>query len=153
MDIIMAEFELYTLNISNTWDPFKNKNFWEATLEVPDHYSLFDLHLFIQNVIDFDNDHLFEFHAGRNERNRKIVYSEEPGYPNNGGEYENTLLQDIYPLKGLKLYYVFDLGDNWVFEVRKSRKKTTPQKDTEYPRVVSENGTKLEQYTIYDFEE
>jgi len=46
----MEKFELYTLNICNFWDPVDNKNFWEAIIEVPDIYSLFDLHLFVQQL-------------------------------------------------------------------------------------------------------
>jgi hypothetical protein len=109
------------------------------------------LHLFIKKIIDFENDHLFEFYAGRNERNRKIEFSDNPGYPYDGGDYESILLKDIYPFKGLKLYYLFDLGDNWLFEIRKSRKKAKVQQDTKYPRIISDNGIKLRQY--YDEDE
>jgi len=149
----MADFDLYTLNISNFWDPVEDINFWEATAEVPDICSLFDLHLFIQKVIDFDNDHLFSFYAGKNDRNHKIKFSDNPGYPDDGGDYEGILLKNVYPLKGLKLYYLFDFGDSWLFEIRKSRKKVEPQHDTQYPRIVSDNGVKLRQYLSYDFEE
>lgn len=148
-----AKFELYTLNISNLWDPVDDKNFWEVTVEFPDIYSLFDLHLFIQNTINFGNDHLFEFYAGRNDRNRKIEFSSESGCPDDEQNYENIFLKDIYPLKGLKLYYHFDFGDNWLFEIRKSRKKAKPQPDNVYPRIILDNGTKLRQYIDYDFEE
>ena len=99
----MEEIVLYTLNISNIWDPVEDKNFWEAIMEVPDICSLFNLHLFVQQIIGFDNDHLFEFYAGRNERNRKITFSANSGYPDDGGDYESILLKNIYPLKGLKL--------------------------------------------------
>ena len=58
----MEILELYTLNISNFWDPIDNKNFWEATVEIPDICSLFNFHLFIQHIIGFDNNHLFEFY-------------------------------------------------------------------------------------------
>ena len=146
----MEEFKLYTLNISNIWDPVDDKNFWEATMEVPDICSLFNLHLFVQEIIGFDNDHLFEFYAGRYERHRKIIFSENSGYPNDGGDYENILLKDIYPLKGLKLYYLFDFGDNWLFEIRKSRKTSKLRQDIEYPCFVSDNGIKLRQYYCED---
>ena len=142
----MEKFELYTLNIGNFWDPVDDKNFWEAIIEVPDIYSLFDLHLFIQHIINFDNNHLFEFYAGRNDRNRKIAFSDNLGYPDDGGDYESILLKNIYPLKGLKLYYLFDIGDNWLFEIRKNRKKAKVQQDTKYPHIVSDNGIKLRQY-------
>ena len=126
----------------------EDKNFWEATIEVPDMCPLLDLHLFIQNTIGFENDHLFEFYAGRNERNRQIVFSEDSKYPDDEDVYENILLKDIYPLKGLKLYYLFDFGDGWIFEIKKSRKKAIPVNDIAYPRVVTENGVKLKQYWI-----
>jgi len=146
MEILETEFELYTLSICNFWDPVADKNFWEAIVEVPDILSLFGLHLFIQRIVDFDNDLLFEFYAGRNDRNRKIVFTEHSGYPDDGGDYENILVKVIYPLKGLKLYYLFDYGDNWIFEIRKSRKEVKPNQDRKYPRIVSDNGVKLKQY-------
>ena len=142
----MDNFELYTLTIVNFWDPVDDKNFWEATIEVPYICSLFELHLFIQHIVNFDNDHLFEFYAGKTDRNRKIEFTEDSGYPDDGGEYEEITLGDIYPLKGLKLYYLFDFGDNWLFEIRKSRKKAKIQPNIEYPRIVSDNGVKLRQY-------
>jgi len=147
------EKTIYQLNISNIWDPTNNKDFWEANIEVPDDCSLFELHQFIQQILDFDNDHLYKFFAGRNELNNKIEFSEKPGYPSDGGDYMVVLLKNIYPLKGLKLYYLFDFGDNWVFEIRRSRKKIKLLQNTKYPRIVSDNGIKLMQYYFYDDED
>jgi hypothetical protein len=147
----VEKFELFTLKIFNTWDPVEDKNFWEAIIEIPDNYSLFDFHLYIQKITEFENDHLFEFYAGKNERNRKLIFSEDSGYPDDGGEYSNILLKDIYPLKGLKLYYLFDFGDNWVFEIHKLRNKAIPKSGVKYPRIVSKSGDKLNQYI--DFED
>jgi hypothetical protein len=39
------------------------------TIEIESGSSLLDLHDTIQDVVDFDRDHLFEFFAGRNYRN------------------------------------------------------------------------------------
>jgi len=150
MATIETKYELFTLNIANMWDPVEDKKFWEATIEVPDICSLFDLHLFIQNTIEFGNDHLFEFYAGRNDRNRKIVFSKESGYPDDEDVYDNILLKDVYPLNGLKLYYLFDFGDNWIFEMLKRRKKAIPLSGIGYPRVVTDNGVKLIQYSHYE---
>jgi len=151
MEIIEAKFEIYTLFVCNNWDPVEDKNFWEATIEVPDILCLFELHLFIQQIVSFGNDHLFDFYAGRNDRNRKVVFSEDSGSPYEGRVYESILLKDIYPLKGMKLYYLFDYGDNWIFEIRKKRKKVIPNQDCHYPRIVSDNGVKLIQYHDYEF--
>jgi len=151
MEIIEAKFELYSLSICNIWDPVEDKNFWEAIIEAPDILSLFDLHLFVQQIVDFDNDHLFDFYAGRNDQNRKVIFSGHSGSPNDGGDYESIFLKDIYPLKGLKLYYRFDYGDNWIFEIRKDRKKVKPDQEKRYPRIVSDNGIKLKQYSYNEF--
>ncbi len=149
--ITMKNNELFALKIFNIWDPVEDENFWEAIIEVPVDYSLYEFHLFIQKIINFENDHLFEFYAARNERNRKLIFSDEAGNPYDGGEFEDILLKDVYPLKGLKLYYLFDFGDNWIFEIHKLRKKAIAQEGIEYPRMVTENGSKLIQYA--DFEE
>jgi hypothetical protein len=55
MGIIKTTFELYTLNIGNLWDPVDDESFWEATIEIPDIYSLFDFHLFNQSTLNFGN--------------------------------------------------------------------------------------------------
>lgn len=146
----MSNFDLIGLKIFNIWDPLENKNFWEALIEVPTIYSLYNLHLFIQDVIHFDNDHLFEFYAGRSVRNRKVTFTEESGYPHDGGAYENMLIKDIYPLTPLKLFYHFDFGDSWIFEIHKMRKKVVAEEGVEYPRVASDNGIILKQYIDVD---
>jgi len=151
MNIIKTKIDLFALNIANIWDPVEDKNFWEATIEFPDIFSLFDLHLFIQNTIEFDNDHLFEFYAGRNYRNRKIIFSEASGYPNDEDVYDSILLIIVYPLNGLKLYYIFDFGDNWIFEIKIKRINSIPLNNTEYPRIVNDNGVNLIQYLHYEY--
>lgn len=120
--------------------------------EVPTVCSLYDLHLFIQRTINFENDHLFEFYAGKDERNRKLTFTNKSGYPHDGGAYEDIFLKDIYPLKGLKLFYLFDFGDNWIFEFHKMRKKAIFEKGLQYPHVLSDNGIALKQY-INKFDE
>jgi hypothetical protein len=142
----MNDYYLIVLKIFNTWDPIEDKNFWEALIEVPAACSLYDLHLFIQQAINFENDHLFEFYAGRNERNRRLIFADESGNPYDGGVYESIQLKDIYPLKRLKLFYLFDFGDNWTFEIHKMRKNATMKEGVQYPRVVSDNGVVLKQY-------
>jgi hypothetical protein len=148
----MSNLDLIVLKIFNIWDPVEDKNFWEALFEVPTVCSLYDLHLFIQRTINFENDHLFEFYAGRDERNRKLTFSEQSGYPYDGGAYEEIFLKDIYPLKGLKLFYLFDFGDNWIFEFHKARKKAKFEEGLQYPHVFFDNGIVLKQY-INEYDE
>jgi hypothetical protein len=60
-------------------------------------------------------------------------------------------LKDIYPLdKGMKLYYWFDFGDNWKFEIKKSRKKIEKKDKVKYPIVVKKIGNNPTQYPDYE---
>jgi hypothetical protein len=93
-------------------------------IEIGDDASLEDLHLAIQGAVAFDNDHLYDFYAGRNHRNRQIGYADDVAWEWKEQEAvfaELTLGEDVYPLEGLKLYYHFDFGDDWIFEIRKAR--------------------------------
>jgi len=112
-------------------------------LEVDSNSTLYELHLAIQDAVNFDGDHLFEFYAGRTARSRKIVFDEE--------EADNISLEQVYPLdKGLQLYYFFDFGDSWRFKITKSRKKPTPPEEgVAYPRVIEKMGKDPEQYPMY----
>jgi hypothetical protein len=116
-------------------------------IEIDSSSALEDLHLAIQNAVDFDNDHLYEFYIARTERGRnRIRFDDE-----NGGIYDVTLEQ-LYPLeKGGKLFYLFDYGDHWLFKITKSRKKPQePVQGVEYPRVVETIGPNPEQYPVFE---
>lgn len=120
--------------------------------------SLCDVHLAIQKAINFDNDHLFEFYAGKHFRNRKIEFVDPPDLETPFefiDTFDEITLDQVYPLpKGLKLYYYFDFGDSWIFEIRKSRKKPRePEPGVQYPRIVEKIGENPEQYPRYDEEE
>lgn len=67
-------------------------------VEIDSEASLFDLHEVIQDAVSFGRDHLFEFFAGRNWRNRKVVFGD--GYDLGGGfdTYASVRLEKIYPL-------------------------------------------------------
>lgn len=120
-------------------------------IEIGEEATLEDLHLAIQGAVAFDNDHLYEFFAGRTYRNRQIVYAEEFDW----GEQEAalarlTLGEDVYPLEGLKLYYHFDFGDDWIFEIRKARKEKVREPGVAYPRVIECRGPDPVQYPDWE---
>lgn len=123
-------------------------------LEIPKSASLIDLHEAIQRAMDFDNDHLFDFFSGRNERSSNSVCGRNQEiWEDASDDYYDLLLEDIYPLPNkFKLYYLFDYGDNWLFEIAKQRKKPVYEATIKYPRVVSSTGVKPKQYPDYDEE-
>ncbi len=121
-------------------------------VEIDSEASLLDLHNAIQDAVDFDGDHLFEFFGGRNWRNRKVVFGDDYGAEDPFDTYSSITLEEVYPLpKSCKLIYHFDFGDDWYFEVKRSRKKPRePEDGVQYPRVVESVGPNPEQYPSSD---
>lgn len=120
--------------------------------------SLYDLHSFILDSVDFDCDHLSMFFVGKNPKPHSqsniATYQEEieecEDYDDEDIDAANydTTLAEIFPLPPkYKLYYLFDFGDGWIFSIKKSRKKThDPVAAIAYPRIIKEIGTNPEQY-------
>jgi hypothetical protein len=132
----MRSVEIYTLTIAFPYD--EDEIPWSRTIEVKENFTLRKLHRYIQEIVDFDDDHLYEFYLGRNPRNNMHTVSNDTG------------LNQIYPSNGLKLYYLFDFGDCWLFEIRKSRKKKQAVGNQKYPAVIESHGNNPEQYPEYE---
>jgi hypothetical protein len=120
---------------------------WSCTLEIPVDHSLEELHLAIQNAVDFENDHLYEFVVGNSPRSHSSI-----NFDCQSDEiYETSVEKLLEGSKGKKVFYYFDFGDSWLFQLKKSRKKPVKENpDTFYPRVVSENGKRPIQYPDWD---
>jgi hypothetical protein len=88
--------------------------------------------------VDFDDDHLYEFYIGKTPRNKYSTVS------------KSMKLNEIYPIPGFKLYYLFDFGDSWLFQIKKSRKRLSEDSKVKYPRVAKLQGLNPEQYPEYD---
>jgi hypothetical protein len=117
-------------------------------IEISSDASLLELHDVIQDAVGFDRDHLIEFFVGRHYRNRTVTFAGDLDGEEAFDAYANISLEQVYPLpKGLRLFYHFDFGDDWYFEIRKSRKQPTePVAGVEYPRVIERVGPNPEQY-------
>ena len=121
-------------------------NDWECMVEVPNDYSLYDLHDVIQQAVGFDNDHLFEFVIGRNYRSQSTIvirYDDD--------KIDEKIESILSKIKGKKLFYMFDYGDSWLFQISNSRKKSfEASPNVQYPRLTIEVGVKPEQYPDWD---
>lgn len=127
--------DIYQIEIRFPYNNYyEDEKPWSRVVEVKEDMDLYSLHEYIQEIVEFDNDHLFQFYIKKNPRSRGQEIS------------ENTLLNEVYPITGYKLYYLFDFGDNWLFEIKKSRKKITLEKGIKYPRLVKSQGINPEQY-------
>ena len=128
--------EIYKLTISFPYD--EDDIPWSKTIEVKEDFTLIQLHKYIQKLVEFDDDHLYRFYVEKNPRNLRSFVSKK------------MKLNEIYPLKGEKLYYLFDFGDSWLFQITKSRKKIIEDNKVSYPLLIESTGVNPEQYPEYD---
>ena len=142
---------IWTLRIECIWGWHLEEE-CVRVIEIDSDSSLFDLHEAIQEAVGFDRDHLFEFTAGRNRRNRKVVFGSTDDWEDGFDSYNGITLSQVYPLpKGCKLHYHFDFGDDWYFEIKKVRKKPKdPEPNTTYPRLIEAIGPNPAQYGSYE---
>ena len=56
--------EIYTLNIDLQPSPVSGAK-WSRKIEIPADATLEYLHNVIQDVVEFENDHLYEFHTAK----------------------------------------------------------------------------------------
>ncbi len=134
---------IYTLTVEFA----ASKEEWARVIEIDEGSSFDDLHLAIQRAVDFDNDHCYEFFGGRHERQRKETFfaADPSGKPLD--EMQEMTLREVFPLPpGMKLFYLFDFGDEWRFRLKKARKIKEPEEGVVYPRVTEQVGPNPEQY-------
>ena len=126
---------------------YYSDDYWSADIEIDDSSSLEVLHNAIQEAVEFANDHQYAFFFAREERSRDRSFLE-------GEDLYQVCISELFPLpKGKKLFYWFDFGDNWIFQISKSRKKPKEaEKDIKYPRLMKVTGIKPIQYPDPDIE-
>ena len=139
---------IITLKLEGAYGSFdKASEDWYRMIEIESKSDLEALHLCIQDAVNFDNDHLYEFFIANSVRSSdKRRFDDE-----NQGLWEYSI-GDLFPLpKHKKLFYLFDYGDSWYFRITKTRKKMK-QKETgvNYPRVVEKVGKNPEQYPDHE---
>jgi hypothetical protein len=123
------------------------KELCTRVVEMKDTSNLLGLHYVIQDAVEFDDDHMFEFYAGRNYWRRQILFTEPEDWDSAADIMEETALRDIWPLpRDMKLFYWFDYGDDWKFMITKGRSERPPEKGVKYPRLVEAIGPNPCQY-------
>lgn len=122
-------------------DPFKR------TIEVPDDMTLGELHDTIQDLTGFDNDHLFTFYISRGSRGKRTEVVESDEWEERQDGLYEIPLRDVFPLPpNMKLFYWFDFGDDWIFQIGKRGAPKLLDPDATYPRIVAETGPRPVQY-------
>ncbi|WP_295584563.1 hypothetical protein [uncultured Lamprocystis sp.] len=119
-------------------------NDWAATIALNASSTLEDLHHIIQQAVDFDDDHLYGFFVARTPHSRdRVRYDDDE----DEGPLSTTLEQ-LFPLpKDRKLFYRFDYGDDWIFQISRTRSKPfAAEPGIHYPRLIGQSGEKPSQY-------
>lgn len=122
---------------------------WIGLLHIDTNSTLADLHLAMQNALDFANDHLYEFfHSTAEYGQARTSFDLE------SGTIASTPIEAFFSqAQDTSCFYLFDYGDEWLFKLT-----ITPQaplasaKKLKYPRLVSQEGVKPEQYPDFDDE-
>jgi len=141
---------IYTLLIECVWGAHLKERFHRA-VEVPSDMTLGDLHYFMQELTGFDDDHLSTFYMANKFGGKKIWFTATGEWEDDDEAMWSIPLAQVFPLeKKKKLYYWFDFGDDWTFEIRKRGKEFPPTPGMEYPRVIHEEGPKPEQYPSFE---
>jgi hypothetical protein len=119
-------------------------------IALDDFLSLYDLHLKILESVDFDNDHLFAFFTANTPspwaKRKYLTYEDD--WEARHVFYDETILKDIWPLGRKKLYYRYDFGDDWVFEIRKMRSLKSDV-EIKTPSILDKIGPHPEQYPYF----
>jgi len=137
---------IFTIKIKLLFGTFA-ENHWESTIELDSKTTLEDLHFIIQDIVEFDYDHLYEFFISRTPTSRdKVRFDDE------NEKLYSTTLENLFPLdKGRNLYYLFDYGDHWLFRVSKNRYSIKePVSMEDFPRMIEESGERPEQYPAWE---
>jgi hypothetical protein len=92
---------------------------WRRFL-VPGRISLAGLHLVLQTVMGWENDHLYKFQVGKRVigGHPHSVLAPDSMFRRRPNEDADTVeLRSVAPRQGARLTYVYDFGDNWEHEV------------------------------------
>jgi hypothetical protein len=111
-------------------------------IEVSSDMRLAELHLLIQDLIGFTDSQLDDCFMATRLRGKKIRFISPKGNPDLTSQVDmNQSLAEVFPTGSRKrLFYSFDFGDNWIFEIKKITETIKPKADTPYPRIIQEEG-------------
>ena len=121
-------------------------------IQIDEKANLYELHDAIQDAFEFGRDHPFEFFLANSASPwaKKQWLSGKEEWADKEDDFWRICLMDIWPTGRRKLYYLFDFGDNWIFEIRKKRGSKEPEHKIKYPRLIEAIGHNPEQYPRFE---
>lgn len=107
--------------------------------------TLFKLHQAILNAFEFDDDHMHAFFMDNKQWSQWDCYVSSKSEPTDRLTKRYSL-QKVGLTKGKKFLYLFDFGDEWVFQCKVLREV---DENTDIPGVIRSVGEAPEQYPNY----
>ena len=120
-------------------------------IAMDDSSSLLDLHDMIQDAVSFDRDHPFDFYTANSASpwaDRHWI-TDVADWDEKETVFWKTQLKSIWPLGRKRLYYWFDFGDDWIFEIRKMRHAKADEA-LSTPRILERVGPDPVQYPVFE---
>ena len=104
-------------------------------IQVPADVTLYRLHLTLQAVMGWENEHLYEF--VRQTGLGRLNYGEpDPDYGREIRSARRTRLNEVAPAEKARLVYKYDFGDGWEHDILVE--KVVPREaDARYPRCLA----------------
>lgn len=128
-------------------------------IEVNDKQTLYDLHLAVQNLFGWDNDHMFSFYLGEELFDRANEYSGNPLGEHNNPSFgqstksaADTELRDLDLSVDFSFWYLFDYGDELVHKVTVEKIREMVPGENGFPNLIDKTGTPPSQYEDFDDE-
>ncbi|MFD0714531.1 plasmid pRiA4b ORF-3 family protein [Paenibacillus sp. GCM10027626] len=117
-------------------------NCWRS-IQLSSHFTLYDLHMAIQEAFEFDDDHLYAFFMdGKTWSSKYAFYSPDAG---DTPVVTDVRLGELNLSAGQSFLYLFDFGDEWEFTVTVEELLTTDTRKAK-PRTIEEKGKSPAQY-------
>lgn len=131
---------VYTLSIDYVGGGYLGEKF-QRVIEVPCDMSLCALHKLIKHLTGFNDDNIHDCYVASSIRGKKIWFKRRGQWKTDGEPaFENSIDQVFISKTKRKLYYSFEFGDNWIFEIGRKGDKGPPMFDRSYPRIVHSRG-------------
>lgn len=144
---------IHTLSIACVAGRYLSEEY-RITLEASTDFTLGELASLILDTVDFDGDHLSCFYLANSLYGKKTWLTADGDWDPDDSTVWHRHLAEIFPLeKHKKLYYEYDAGASWRFQITKKGKEKNAQAGVKYPRVIAQEGAKpLEYGPDEDFE-
>jgi hypothetical protein len=122
------------------------QNCWRR-IRLSSHFTLYHLHITIQQAFEFGDDHLYAFFLdGERWSQKRVFYSPDA---DDTPIVTEARLGELDLSVGQAFLYLFDFGDEWEFAVTVEDVQPIDTRHVK-PQVIESKGDSPEQYNYYD---